>query len=83
MAATVPHLKWPCSLVTVWPGTLETPANQVRPKQKKIVLQVTGPKNLGRVGREIFFIIYFFHYSKFIDTLYYTEIKIKRLHQWQ
>ena len=32
MAATVPHLKWQCSLVTVWPGTLETPANQVTSK---------------------------------------------------
>ena len=33
----------------------------IRSKQKKFVFQVTGPKMLGRVGREIFFfIIYLF-----------------------
>ena len=31
-----------------------------RPKQKNAVFLVTGPKKLGRVGREIFFFIIFF-----------------------
>ena len=32
----------------------------LRPKQKKFVFLVTGPKKLGRVDREIFFFIIFF-----------------------
>ena len=63
--------------------------NVLRPKQKNVVFQVTGPKKLGRVGREIFFFIIFFltlqayNTTSFMYTICYTKIKTKRLHQWQ